>query len=209
MTELNTKLQGKGLFVHEMHNLVKAFMTKLQFLSRQLERNNLTHMQTLKEATPSDDNLHRYSSMLEALHVEYSRRFQDFRKMESEMYFISSPLTFNVDDAPSDVQLELIDLQSDAVLAEHFKSQPLLNFYSSLKQEKFPNIKRHAQKMFVLFGSTYICEQTFSVMKFNKSRYRSSLTDDHLSAVLRIATSDIQPDFDTLVKDQKRLDFSH
>ena len=68
--------------------------------------------------------------MLEALHVEYSRRFQDFRKMESEMYFISSPLTFNVDDAPSDVQLELIDLQSDAVLAEHFKSQPLLNFYS-------------------------------------------------------------------------------
>ena len=209
MTELNTKLQGKGLFVHEMHNLVKAFMTKLQFLSRQLERNNLTHMQTLKEATPSDDNLHKYSSMLEALHVEYSRRFQDFRKMESEMYFISSPLTFNVDDAPSDVQLELIDLQSDAVLAEHFKSQPLLNFYSSLKQEKFPNIKRHAQKMFVLFGSTYICEQTFSVMKFNKSRYRSSLTDDHLSAVLRIATSDIQPDFDTLVKDQKRLDFSH
>ena len=36
MTALNTKLQGKGLFVHKMHNLVKAFMTKLQFLSRQL-----------------------------------------------------------------------------------------------------------------------------------------------------------------------------
>ena len=114
-----------------------------------------------------------------------------------------------MDDASSDVQLELIDLQSDAVLAEHFKSQPLLNFYSSLKQEKFRNIKRYAQKMFVLFGSTYICEQTFSVVKLNKSRYRSSLTDDHLSAVLHIATSDIQPDFDTLVNDQKRLNFSH
>ena len=129
--------------------------------------------------------------------------------MENEMHLISSPFTCNVDDAPSDVQLELIDLQSDAVLAEHLKSQPLLNFYSSLKQEKFPNIKRHAQKMFVLFGSTYICEQTFSVMKFKKSRYRSSLTDDYLSAVLRIATLDIQPDFDTLAKDQQRLDFSH
>ena len=32
MNELNTKLQGKGLFVHEMHSLVKAFMRKLQFL---------------------------------------------------------------------------------------------------------------------------------------------------------------------------------
>ncbi|XP_035242994.1 general transcription factor II-I repeat domain-containing protein 2B-like [Anguilla anguilla] len=209
MTALNTKLQGKGLFIHEMHNLVKAFMTKLQFLSRQLESNNLTHMQTLKEVTPSDDNLRRYSSMLGALHDEFSRRFKDFRTMESEMHLISSPFTCNVDDVPSDVQLELIDLQSDAVLTEHFKSQPLLQFYSSLKQEKFPNMRRHAQKMFVLFGSTYICEQTFSVMKFNKSRYRSFLTDDHLSAVLRISTSNIHPDFDALVKDQQRLDFSH
>ncbi|CDQ69531.1 unnamed protein product [Oncorhynchus mykiss] len=24
--------------------------------------------------------------------------------------------------------------------------------------------------MFVLFGSNYVCEQTFSVMKYNKSR---------------------------------------
>lgn len=147
--------------------------------------------------------------MLGALHGEFARRFEDLRTMEDEMHMISSPFTFSVDDAPSDVQLELIDLQSDGVLAEHFKSGSLLDFYSSLKEENFPNIRRHAQKMFVLFGSTYICEETFSIMKFTKSRYRSSLTDDHLSAVLRISTSDIQPDFDALVKAQQRLDFSH
>lgn len=209
MTTLNTQLQGKGLFVHEMHKLVKASMTKLQFLTRQLESNNLTHMQTLKEVTPSANHIRRYSSMLRALHGEFSRRFEDLRTMEVEMQMISCPFTCNVDNAPSDVQLELIDLQSDTLLAEHFKSQSLLEFYSSLKEEKFPNMRTHAQRMFVLFGSTYICEQTFSVMKFNKSMYRSSLTDDHLSAVLRISTSDFQPDFDTLVKDQQRLDFSH
>lgn len=209
MNELNTKLQGKGLFVHEMHSLVKAFMTKMQFLSSQLESNTLTHMQTLKEVTPSADHLRRYSSMLGALHGEFSRRFEDLRKIEDEMHLISSPFTCSVDNAPSDVQLELIDLQSDAVLAKHFKSESLLDFYSSLKEENFPNMKIHAQKMLVLFGSTYICEQTFSMMKFTKSRYRSSLTDDHLSAVLRISTSDIQPDFDALVKAQQRLDFSH
>ena len=70
-------------------------------------------------------------------------------------------------------------------------------------------MRRHTQKMLVLFGSTYICEQTFSVMKFNKSRNRSSLTDDHLSAVLRISTSDIETDFSALVQAQHRLDFSH
>ncbi|KAK0137979.1 General transcription factor II-I repeat domain-containing protein 2B [Merluccius polli] len=173
MNELNTQLQGKGLFAHEMHSHVKAFMTKLQFISRQLGSNNLEHMKTLKEFKPSAD--HRHS----------------------------------VDSAPTDVQLELIDLQSDSLLKEHFKSASLLEFYSALKEENFPNMRRHAQKMLVLFGSTYICEQTFSVMKFTKSRYRSSLTDEHLSAVLRISTSDIQPDFDGLVKAQQRLDFSH
>ena len=151
-------------------------------------------MQTLREVTPSADHLCRYSS-IGALHGEFSRRFEDLKIIEDEMH--------------SDVQLELIDLQSDAVLAERFKSESLLDFYSSLKEENFPNIRRHAQKMLVLFGSTYICEQTFSVMKFTKSRYRSSLTDDHLSAVLRISTSDIQPDFNTLVKTQQKLDFSH
>lgn len=70
MNELNTKLQGKGLFVHEMHSLVKAFTRKLQFLSSQLESNTLTHMQTLKDITPSAHHLRRYSSMLGALHGE-------------------------------------------------------------------------------------------------------------------------------------------
>ena len=209
MNELNTKLQGKGLFAHEMYSHVKAFMTKVMLISRQLGSTTLDNMKTLKEVKPSADYRRRYSSILRALHDEFSRRFQDFKKVEDEMQLVSSPFTCIPDNAPTDVQLELIDLQSDAVLKEHFKSASLLEFYSALKQENFPNMRKHAQKMLVLFGSTYICEQTFSVMKYVKSRYRSSLTDEHLSALLRISTSDIKPDFDTLVKAQQRLDYSH
>lgn len=76
-----------------------------------------------------------------------------------EMQTVSTPFTCSVDDAPSDVQLELIDLQSDTLLAEHFKSASLQDFYSSLKEENFPHIRRHAQKILVLFGSTYIYEK--------------------------------------------------
>lgn len=209
MNELNVKLQCKGLFVHEMYSAVKAFMRKLQLLSSQVKNNILTHLPKLKEATRSADHLHKYSTMLEALHGEFSRRFQDFKTLESEMHMVSSPFNCNVDNAPSDVQMELIDLQSDTLLAEHFRSVSLLDFYSSLKEENFPHLRRHAQRILVLFGSTYVCEQTFSVMKFNKSKHRSSITDDHLSAVLRIATSDIQPDFNALVQAQNRLDYSH
>ena len=90
--------------------------------------------------------------MLGDLHSEFSRRFKDFKNIENEIHLISSPFVCNVNNAPIDVQLELIDLQSDPVLAEHFKSASLLEFYSSLK-ENFLNMRKRAQKMLVLFGS--------------------------------------------------------
>lgn len=141
MNELNTKLQCRGLFVLEMYSLVKAFMRKLQFLCSQFDGSNLTHMQTLKEVIPSADRLYR---LLGALHGEFSRRFQDFKTLEGGMHMISSPFTCSVDNAPSDIQLELIDLQSDMILAECFKSVSLLDFYSSLKEENFSHLRRHA-----------------------------------------------------------------
>ena len=133
MDELNTKLQAKNLFVYKMHSLVKVVMRKLQFLSNQLKNKILTHTQTLKQVKPSATYLCRYSSMLGDLHSEFSRRFTDFRNIEDEIHLISSPFACNVDNEPIDVQLELMDLQSDLVLIEHFKSASLLEFYLSLK----------------------------------------------------------------------------
>ena len=135
MNELNTILQGKGFFVHQMHNLIKAFMRKLQFLSNQLENKIPTHIQTLKEVKPSATHLCNYSSMLGDLHSEFSRfRNLDLENIEDEMHLISSSFACNVDNALIDVQLELMDLQSDTVLVEHSKSASLLESYSSLKK---------------------------------------------------------------------------
>lgn len=55
-------------------------------------------------------------------------------------------------------------------------------------------------KMLVLLGSTFMCEQTFSLMKFTKSRYRSFLSHNHISAVLCISNSDIESNFYALVR---------
>jgi 17beta-estradiol 17-dehydrogenase/3beta-hydroxysteroid 3-dehydrogenase/mitotic-spindle organizing protein 1 len=62
-----------------------------------------------------------------------------------EMQLVSSPFTCSVDSAPTDVQLELIDVQSDSLLKEHFKSASLLEFYSALKLENFPNMRRRSE----------------------------------------------------------------
>uniref|UniRef100_A0A3B4XNQ5 Ig-like domain-containing protein n=1 Tax=Seriola lalandi dorsalis TaxID=1841481 RepID=A0A3B4XNQ5_SERLL len=53
-----------------------------------------------------------------------------------------------------------------------------------------------AKKMLSLFGSTYLCEKTFSVMNINKSRVRTRLSDSHLRDVLRVKTTVFEPDLD-------------
>ena len=54
-----------------------------------------------------------------------------------------------------------------------------------------------ARKKMSLFGSTYICEQLFTKMKYTKSKTRSRLTDCHLENSLRVAASSIAPKIDT------------
>ena len=45
-----------------------------------------------------------------------------------------------MDDAPSKVPFELIDLQSDELLQDHFKKMPLLHFYPAFHEENFANL---------------------------------------------------------------------
>ena len=59
--------------------------------------------------------------------------------------------------------------------------------------------------MMSLFGSTYICEQTFSYMKFNKSVHRARLTDNHMHDILRILVSAFEPNVDEMSADKQAL----
>ncbi|KAG1925728.1 protein FAM200B, partial [Pimephales promelas] len=191
LNDLNRKLQGKDVFVHKLYSYVRAFRAKLTLFSRQMTNKSFTHFPTLAiiKDVPSRLTV-KYTTTIEDLHTEFNRRFSDFGKIEKEMELVSAPFSFDSD--------QLIDMQCDPSLKEKFTSSSLDRFYSALNEGKFPNMRRHAQRMLVLFGSTYVCEQTFSVMNFNKSRYRSRLTNAHLSSVLRISTSNTTPDFDEL-----------
>lgn len=71
--------------------------------------------------------------------------------------------------------------------------------------DTLPQLRAHAAQMLSMFGSTYLCEQLFSLMKINKATHRSRLTDKHHS-VLRISSAQsLTPDFDELRRDGKYL----
>lgn len=131
-----------------------------------------------------------------------SRRFSDFENIEKSLQLVSCPLSQDPETAPHEVQLELIDLQSDSSLKEKFNTL-------KLHEATIPNLRRTAQKMLALFGSTSVCEQTFSVMNINKAHHRSRLTDQHLGSILRIATTKLTPDFDALAKQGDQQHCSH
>jgi len=65
------------------------------------------------------------------------------------------------------------------------------------------NYKTLAIKLATIFGSTYICEASFSNMMFLKNKYRTRSTDHHLKNTLRISCSPRVPDFKKLAQKKK------
>ena len=80
MNELNTKLQGKGSFAHDLYSIVKAFRVKLKLFSRQLSQNITTHFATLatiaQQMMPTD----KYTHIISSLNNEFGSRVADFQK---------------------------------------------------------------------------------------------------------------------------------
>ena len=115
-------------------------------------------------------------------------------KRTLRFFALHSPLTLPCSQRRS--QMELIELQCCAPLKE--------SFYQSLPPQ-YPMLTAFAGKILCMFGTTYLCEQAFSVMNINKSKVRNRLTHGHLN-VMKIATAQkLSPDMDKLVKVKRCL----
>jgi len=181
----------------------------LSLFSRQAGDNRFCHFPFLKEANISSKLAAKYKVQLDTLAVEFDRTFQDFKNLELQFNIFSSPFTTEVDSAPEDIQLELLVLQTNNDLKEKFKSDSLPDFYKSLSDNWFPNLKNFAAKFLTLFGSTYICEQAFSCFKDKHVENRSLLTDTNLHALMRMSTSKLARNFKKIVKNCEQLHKSH
>ena len=186
------------MFAHDLYVEVKSFQTQLALFAKQMSNENFVHFPTLKSQSVNAASAKKCSELITGLREEFARTFADFKAMEHEFDLLKSPFSCDVETVATELQVELIDLQADNALKSSFEKKSLIEFYKSLHPEKSRNLK-FARKMFVVFASTYICKQTFSSMKINKSKNRSLLTDSNLQAVLRVSSSSFKPDFDKLL----------
>ncbi|XP_071744158.1 general transcription factor II-I repeat domain-containing protein 2-like [Lepeophtheirus salmonis] len=113
LKEFNVKLQGNGLFAHEIYAHITSFQMKLALFLRQAGNNRFCHFPLLKEANIFGELAANYQVQLDNLAIEVGRRFQNFKNLEPQLNMFSSPFTTYVDLATEDLQLELPDLQAN------------------------------------------------------------------------------------------------
>ena len=139
--------------------------------------------------------------MLSTLQNEFSSHFTDVCSNLQQLKLVSNPFDFPYDDAPTDVQMELVELQASNILSSKFSScTTLIDFYRQLPHSQFPLLLACAKRVIAMFGSTYSCKQLFLKMKFCKNKLRSQVTDEHLNDILLLNTSSVDPDVVSISK---------
>ncbi|CAK6435131.1 unnamed protein product [Pipistrellus nathusii] len=88
----------------------------------------------------------------------------------------------------------LKDLEKEDVL--------IFNTWNSIP-DSYDQLKKLAFAVLSLFGSTYLCEQSFSSMNLIKSRVRGRLIDENLLSCLKLKTTTYKPDLPKLSKEMQ------
>lgn len=194
---LNVRLQGKNKLISDMHTDVKAFQTKIKLFIKHIDEKKLDHFPNCKKAVEEAGiNFHLKSDKMKDVLIQiqnqFSDRFGDFEKVSSKLKIFANPFSCDIEAVPTHLQMNVIDLQSNDTLKNSFcEINDLVKFYGSLSSD-FDELKRFAQQLITIFGSTYLCEQTFSILNYRKNKYASRLTDEHLRAILRISTTNMK-----------------
>lgn len=216
LNELNLNLQGKDRTVIDMITLINTFKSQIQVQVSQLKRGELKNYKNMEEECTHNSNrdFKTFCKQLENLHLEFERRFADFAALEEVLSFMVFPFNENIDidsltvkignltDAESVVvEEEIIKMRSDIFLKA--RASGSTDFWKLICKEKFPCLRKVALYLISFFGSTYLCESTFSTMNAIKTKNRSRLTDAHLTSCLRIAVTSYTPQYDKLVENMQ------
>ena len=199
---LNKKLQGRGKLVNNLYYNITAFETKLELFKYHIMQQNFVHFSCCNNLSktlpinifPTED----CTKNIALLQTAFADRFMDFKEKSKMFQFFQNPFEISIMDVKEDFQFELAELQADDRLKSVYKNENLISFYQKLEDEDYPKLKENASILISIFGSTYICEQTFSKLKYIKSKNRSRLTDSHLENYLQIGTSNLKPNINEI-----------
>lgn len=215
LRDLSELLRVNKVFVAAAFDHICTFELKLNLLQRHIEEKNLTHFAALREVVDElkqhlkeDEKIldpDRYQVVICRLQKEFERHFKDLKFIKKDLELFANPFNFKPEYAPISVRVELTKLQANTNLWNEYRDKDLGQFYAGLPAESYPIIKGVACKVASLFDSSEICDKAFSYLTRNQHTLSQPLTDEHLHALFRIATTDIEPHWDALVRGRNQL----
>ncbi|XP_072277630.1 general transcription factor II-I repeat domain-containing protein 2B-like [Pyxicephalus adspersus] len=203
LNTLNKNLQEKEQNISQLYKHISAFRNKLLLFKLNLLRNELIHFNCCSELfyevkeSGTVLNFNRFIPKIEILIENFSARFQGFNDLNSSFRLFSNPLTVDIVAADVNYQMELCEVQADVFLASRAESG--VPFFKLLPRDRYPNLRDLGLKIASMFGSTYICEKTFSDLNHIKSKYRNNISNHTLLQALRLSTTNLKVDVDELL----------
>ncbi|XP_029160186.1 general transcription factor II-I repeat domain-containing protein 2B-like [Nylanderia fulva] len=192
---LNLKLQKPTQNISQLVSHVDSFRSKLQLFKSDLN-NNIFHYfpscQILFEEHGSSCNFKENIHFVDSVIEEFDTRFTCFEKLRTELILFENPLTAPIAEQQINLRDELCDLQNDISLKT--VQETGAEFYNVLSKSTYPKLRDFGLRIYSMFGSTYLCETSFSKMKFIKNEKRSCLSDNSLPRLMRLATCNMQID---------------
>ena len=211
LNELNTSLQGNDKTVLQMYDKVSAFMRKTDLWLRRCEKedvSNFPHLnswiadmtQNMKQNILKTVKMH-----LAKLTAEFKSYFPDIEDKSPRLDWIRRPFMHSsMDTAPEQLHESLIDLSSDSGFRLKFSETSLTQFWCCVEME-YPELAKEALYQLQPFGSTYLCEVTFSALTHIKTKQRNRLQLER-SIITAVAT--IQPRLQKLMSG-RQVQVSH
>ena len=132
---------------------------------------------------------------------QFDERFTDFDSLRNDLILFENPLTVKIEEQALQYQEELCDLQHISLKTREGKGA---EFFKTLEESTYHKLRNFALRIFSMFGSTYLCECSFSKMRSIKTEQRTQLNDSSLSSLIRTASSSLPVDILDLPSTSRR-----
>ena len=209
---LNLALQGTEKIISDLAQTIFSFQSKIKIFQSDMMSKIFHHFSNLKMTVNAftevitDHQVDEYQDKLQGLLEEFQARFDDLQELKPCFTFLVNRFDIDIINDGclvrqsfvtdiSAAEMKLTELHEYLTLKNFNKCHSTVAFWQQVKERKYPELKKTSARLLSVFSTTYWCESLFSMMKFVKSKYRASLTNEHLSELIRTALTSYRLDF--------------
>uniref|UniRef100_A0A8C6QXG8 Uncharacterized protein n=1 Tax=Nannospalax galili TaxID=1026970 RepID=A0A8C6QXG8_NANGA len=185
---------------------LSAFVRKLPFWQKRIEKRNFTNFTFLEEVTVADTEGVSISTDI-ALHLQQLGSFCNgyfaVGDLDDASKWILDPFLFNLDfvDDGYLMKTDLAELRASGQILTEFETMKLEDFWCA-QFPVFPSLAKTALEILMPFATTYLCELGFSSLLHFKKKSRRNL---NMSDDIRVAISKKVPRFSDIIEQKFHL----